>query len=53
MHRRESLPQMTAHKKLGAVLKALPLHLDSEERRQLCDNLAKAEREEKRIRRAV
>jgi hypothetical protein len=49
----DSLARMTAHKKPGAFLKALLLHLDSEERHQLHDNLAKAEREEKSIRRAV
>ena len=53
MHRTASLAQMTAHKKPGAFLKALLLHLDSEERRQLHDSLATAEREEKCIRRAV
>ena len=44
---------MTAHKKPSAFLKALLLHLDREERRQLHDRLAKAEREEECIRRAV
>jgi hypothetical protein len=53
MHSTESSAQMTAHKKPGAFLKALLLHLDREERRQLYDNLAKAEREGKCIRRAV
>jgi len=53
MHRSESLAQMTAHRKPGAFLKALIMHLDSEERRQLHDSLAKVEHEEKCIRRAV
>jgi len=53
MHSTESLAQMTAHKKPGAFLKALILHLDREERRQLYDNLVEAERDEKCIRRAM
>ena len=44
---------MTAHKKPAAFLKALLRHLDKEERCQLYDNLAKAERDEQCIRRAV
>jgi hypothetical protein len=31
MHSRESLARMTAHKKPGAFLRALLLHLDGEE----------------------
>jgi hypothetical protein len=53
MHRNESLAQKAAHKEPGAFLRALIMHLDGEERRQLHDSLAKAEREEKCIRRAV
>ena len=52
MHSSKSLAQMTAHKEPGAFLSALLLRLDSEERRQLHDSLAKVEREEKCIRRA-
>jgi hypothetical protein len=53
MRSTELLAQMTAHKKPSAFLKALVLHLDREERRQLYDNLVEAERDEKCIRRAM
>ena len=49
----ESLAQMTAHKKPGAFLKALLLHLDREERCRLDARLVAAEREAKCIHRAV
>jgi hypothetical protein len=53
MHSSESLTLEMAHKKPGAFLKALLLSQDSEEHRQLYDNLEKAEREEKCLRRAI
>jgi hypothetical protein len=53
MHTTESLAQMKAHKEPGAFLRALIMQVDSDERRRLLDNLTKAEREEKCIRRAV
>lgn len=52
MHKSES-SQSDAHKKEGAFLKSLLLHLDSTERGQLCDSLEKAEREEKCLRSAL
>lgn len=44
---------MTARKEPRVFLKALLLHLDTAERRQLLDSLATAERKEKSVHRAV